>query len=142
MTDKNQIKLFKRRSSTGPSEATISKSIEEYLDLRGIYNDRLNSGLVQQVKRHKGKDGKMTEFRNWVRLCKEGTPDRYFIVAGRIFFVEVKRKGGLLRPNQAERIAQLQAAGAVVFVVDSRHSFEQQFIQHFQNLVRRKKADG
>lgn len=119
-------------------EAEISKSIEQYLNAKRIYNDRINSGKVQVTKRFRGRDGKLKEFTNWVALAKKGTPDRFFIIDGRIFFVEVKRKGKEPRPEQIERHKELEAAGAVVINADSLDSFIRQFTSVTNQLKRSK----
>lgn len=110
-----------------PKEQAISKSIQDYLDKRGIYNDRLNSGKVQVIKQFRQKDGQMKRFETWLQLAKKGTPDRFFIIRGRIFFVEVKKRGKKPTPEQIERHDELGRAGAVVLVADSLDSFMRQF---------------
>lgn len=117
---KGQAKKRSVRKST-TSERSVSKAIESYLSARRIYNDRLNSGLVMVTKG----DGRPYP----VRLCKAGTPDRFFIYRGRIVFVEVKREGEEPSEVQLDRQKELKAAGAVVLNVDSIDSFISEFSQ-------------
>jgi hypothetical protein len=96
------------------SEQAISKAIQQYLDVRHIYNDRLNAGKVKV-------GGK------YLQLAKKGTPDRFYISKGQIYFVEVKRPGEKPTKEQIERHQELRDAGAVVIVADSLDSFINQF---------------
>ena len=119
-----------RPKALEPKEAGISKSIENYLDRLHIYNDRLNSGSVEVIKRFK-RDGIWQERKNWMRLAKKGTPDRFFIMSGRIFFIEVKMRGKVPTPEQIERHQELRRAGARIIVADSLNSFITQFKEMF-----------
>jgi len=110
-----------------PKENFISKQIEAWLERRGIYTDRQNSGMVEVVKRFKRPGGEWQERRDWLRLCKKGTPDRMFILSGKIGYVEVKMRG--MAPTE-EQLAQhdlLRLKGAWVIVADSLESFVRQF---------------
>lgn len=115
-------------------EQTVSKSIQDYLDKQGIYNDRLNSGKVQVIKKFRQRDGNFKEFNTWLQLCKKGTPDRFGIIPpkGRILFVEVKRRGQKATPEQIDVHNELRAAGAIVIVADSIDSFIRQFKEIFE----------
>lgn len=104
-------------------EASLSARIAGYLTKRGIYNDRLNCGVVETVK--KLAEGK--ERRDWLHLCKTGTPDRFAILRGYIIFIEVKRQGEKPTPEQIKRHEELRKSGAIVLVVDSYKSFLKQF---------------
>jgi hypothetical protein len=115
-----------------PKEANVSKSIEDFLNKRGIYNDRLNSGMIQQVTTYTDKKGQTKEFRRWIRLAKRGSPDRWFLMGGRMFLIEVKRKGKKPTPEQLERHDELRRAGAYIFNVDSIDEFRRQFNERFQ----------
>lgn len=115
-----------------PKEQTISKSIQDFLDKKGIYNDRLNSGKVQVIKQFRQKDGNVKKFETWLQLCKKGTPDRFAIIppgldplkrGGFLLLIEVKTKGGKPTPEQLERHRELRDAGAMVFVADSIDGF-------------------
>ena len=124
-----------------PKEQTISKSIQDYLDKRGIYNDRLNSGKVQVIKQFRQKDGNMKRFETWLQLAKKGTPDRFAIIppaldplkrGGFVMFIEVKMKGKKPTPEQAERHRELREAGALVVVADSINEFIRKFKAIFE----------
>lgn len=117
----------KKPQALTPTEASVSKSIQEFLDAHRIYNDRLNAGMIQQVTAYTDKSGTNKEYRRWIHLCKKGTPDRFFIMSGRIYFVEVKRRGKSATDDQLRRHDELQRAGAKIIVTDSIDSFIRQF---------------
>ena len=50
---------------------------------------------------------------------RRSVPDRLFIRAGRVVFIEFKRLGGKLTSGQAREIQRLRAAGAEVYVAYS-----------------------
>jgi|SRR6185369_9727447 len=105
--------LFTKQALT-VKETALSNQIAKYLSLRGFYHDRLNSGKIRIGSRV-------------VTLCREGTPDRFCIISGRIVFVEVKQKDKKPTQAQLQRHEELKAAGAVVLVTDSFNDFEQKF---------------
>lgn len=140
MTERVKLKDFKGGLFAGgqkgpqaiqPSEQTVSKSIQDFLDKKSLYNDRLNAGKVQVIKQFRQKDGNIKRFETWLQLCKKGTPDRFFITGGKIYFVEVKTKGKKPTPEQLERHQELRAAGAIVMVADSIDSFIRQYNEIF-----------
>jgi hypothetical protein len=139
MTTRMKLKDFKgglfdgkRPKALTPSESSISKAIRDFLDARRIYNDRLNSGKIFSVTKYfEKKSGREKEFSRWIYLCKPGTPDRFFIVAGKIYLVEVKVLGKTPKPDQIERHKELRAAGATIIVADSFDSFVTQFNRLF-----------
>lgn len=113
-------------------ETPLSAMIAEYLSARRIYNDRLNSGKVQVIKTYPSKSGEWREYRNWMHLCEEGTPDRFAIVRGDNGFgvhvyIEVKQKGKKASPEQISKHEELRRAGAVVITVDSFDDFLAKF---------------
>lgn len=48
-----------------------------------------------------------------------GVPDRLFIYAGRVFFIEFKAEGKKATPAQERELAAIRSAGVNAFVVDS-----------------------
>lgn len=48
-----------------------------------------------------------------------GVPDDVFIRDGRVIWVEFKRPGKNLRPQQAKRVREMRAHGAEVHVIDN-----------------------
>lgn len=104
-------------------ETPLSARIAEYLSRNGIYHDRLNCGTVEVVKRIKYGE----ERRDWLHLCKTGTPDRFAIVRGYIVFIEVKKFGNKASPDQLTRHEEIRKSGAIVLVVDSYESFIREF---------------
>lgn len=122
----------KKPTPLTPTEANVSKAIEQFLTANRIYNDRLNSGKVEAVTKYfEKKTGRWKQFTKWVMLAKKGTPDRFFIISGRIYFVEVKKMGGRLSEDQIERHAELRKNGCTVFVASSIDSFINQFKEYF-----------
>lgn len=92
-------------------ETSLSAQIAEYLTMRGIYNERLNSGRVE------------TKSGYWITLCERGTPDRLAIVRGQAIFIETKTLGKKPTPEQLEKHDELRDAGAIVIVADSYQQF-------------------
>jgi hypothetical protein len=123
MKNKNLSGNIFTKESLRERETSLSARIADYLTKCGIYNDRLNCGVVETVK--KLKEGE--ERRDWLHLCKTGTPDRFCIVRGYIVFIEVKRLGEKPAPEQIKRHEELRRSGAIVLVVDSFESFLKQF---------------
>lgn len=121
-------------------ETPLSSSIAEWLDVNRIYNDRLNSGNVEVVKKFPDKNGQWREYRNWIQLAKKGTPDRFAIWCGYIIFIEVKQKGKTASPEQIERHEELRRAGAHVILTDSLDDFIIQFNERRSFISQRVKA--
>jgi len=92
-------------------ETSLSAQIEDWLNARNIYNDRLQCGRVQTTRGH------------WMNLCKTGTPDRFAIIRGQIVFIEVKKRGEKPSEEQHERHYELRESGAIVLVADSFDNF-------------------
>lgn len=103
-------------------ETSLSAQIAEWLDNRGIYNDRLQCGSFT------------TSRGNWIKLCKAGTPDRFAIIRGQIVFIEVKKLGEKPSAEQCERHDELRESGAIVLVVDSFDTFVSQ-ITAFRQII-------
>jgi hypothetical protein len=59
----------------------------------------------------------------FVSPSQSGVPDRVFIRAGAVVFVEFKATGKQLRPLQARVIAKMREQGATVHVIDSVEGF-------------------
>jgi hypothetical protein len=82
------------------SENDVEKACLDLVSLHGYYPIRLHAGLFRSA------DGK-----RWIRGVDKGTPD--YIVLGklgkRVFFLEVKRPGEHLRPDQEKKIWELEA---------------------------------
>jgi hypothetical protein len=105
--------LFTKQALT-IKETALSASIAEWLDLKRVYNDRLNSGKIKFGTR-------------MIHLCKTGTPDRFAILEGQIIFIEVKQKGKKATTEQLMRHNELRNSGAIVIVADSFDDFERKF---------------
>lgn len=62
------------------------------------------------------KDGWLTRKLKWIG--RRNAPDRFFAKDGRVVLIEFKRPNGGDRGKQAKEIAELQAAGVEVHLVD------------------------
>ena len=87
-------------------EAEIQRAIIEYCEVHGNIVLRLNAGNVKKGSRH-------------IRLCPPGTPDLLIVRDGKNLWIEVKRPGESLRPEQKEMIAELESRGELVIVARS-----------------------
>lgn len=96
-------------------ETPLSAQIKEYLDNRGLWNERLNSGKVE------------TKRGNWITLCEKGTPDRITLICGIAVFIETKMRGEKPSPDQLKKHDELRASGAVVIVADEYFQFIAEF---------------
>lgn len=109
---------YKRKKSTKPrkpqrhDEQDLSRLIQADLKLlefhkRIVHFDRLNSGLVQ------------TALGYWIKLCRKGTSDIYFMMPGRlIIYIETKAKTGQSK-EQKEFQEKVERAGHKYHVVNS-----------------------
>jgi len=67
---------------------------------------------------------------------RAGVPDRIVLApGGRIYFVEMKRPGGKLRPLQQKVIADIRKLGFKVFVIDSREGVKE-FIEILKGAIK------
>ena len=56
-----------------------------------------------------------------VKMQGGALPDRLIVLSDeRVVWVEVKRPGGVPRPNQAAKIQKLRSKGQQVYVIDNR----------------------
>lgn len=96
--------LGRRRPAPAPSEAETVGAVLAYLAHAQIPAWRTNSGTLYVAGR-------------LVRLAPAGTADVLgCLPGGRLLAVEVKRKGGRLRPAQALWLDRMRAQGALAFV--------------------------
>lgn len=87
----------------------------------GKAEGKIEDYLVQQVEERGGLIRKAC----WVG--RRGCPDRFVALAGRSFFVEVKKPGGKLDGHQEREIEKLRAHNTTVWVVDSREAIDDMF---------------
>lgn len=52
---------------------------------------------------------------------ERGNPDKIFLKKNRVFFIEFKREGGKLRPQQVLKCTELRKRGFLVFSSDNIH---------------------
>lgn len=94
------IRKHREQDLTGPVIA--------FLALADIYAFRLNAGKVQ------------TAHGTWVQLAPKGTADVVGVLpGGRWLCVELKRKGGKVRKEQAEWLDMMRGKGALCVVITS-----------------------
>jgi hypothetical protein len=96
-------------------ETPLSAQIAEYLDNRGLWNERLNCGKIQ------------TQNGNWIHLCEAGTPDRLTLICGVAVFIETKKRGQNPTAEQLAKHEELRRNGAVVIVADDYFQFMAEF---------------
>ena len=98
----------------------LTKCIMEYVKLRGGFCARINTmGVIRSGK--------------WTRSGSTlGMPDLQGVFNGLPFYVEVKHGQDRLSEIQRKRIAELEEAGAKVFVA---HDFEG-FFEWFNELIK------
>ena len=77
----------------------------------GVRENKVERYLDSEVK----KLGGIT--RKWVSPGVSGVPDRIVLIAGRVFFVEVKTEDGKLSAAQQREHARLKDAGAKVYTL-------------------------
>lgn len=97
-----------------PSESQILASILAYLGVerRVLWAERMNSGKGQLLR----PDGSQT----WIRFGFKGCPDIIGQLRdGRALYVETKRAGGRVRPEQRAFIDAAAAHGAVAVIARS-----------------------
>jgi hypothetical protein len=92
------------------SENDVEFGVKQVLLYRGYGFERLHTGVAKTL------DGK-----RYIKLCPPGTPD--YMAIHETFpglYIEVKRPGGALRPEQEQRIWELrQGLRLTVAVIDS-----------------------
>lgn len=103
------------RRKMRPKEGDISKAIGRQLTDAGVWNTRIQSGMLKMP------DGRV------IQMSKPGTPDRVFNL-GLNVWIEVKRPGEHPTPDQVATIAKLKANGSLVFILDDAADLD--FILH------------
>jgi hypothetical protein len=89
----------------GP-ESQVLEGCLNYLEVRGIYHWRNNTGAVQIAPGR------------FMRFGKKGSSDILGVLpGGRMLCVECKAKGGRLSPEQKQFLADVQELGALALVV-------------------------
>lgn len=105
-----------------PKESDLKSTISDYLQIlenQGLlYWDRINSGEILALN----KDGSQ----RLIKLARPGTADLFFIVFGRITFLECKRKGEKQKPEQKIFQDKIENAGAFYWLIDNFEYFKQQ----------------
>jgi hypothetical protein len=81
--------------------------------------------LEKEIERKlvRGIESRGGKCRKFVSPGWKGTPDRIVLMpGGRIYFVELKKPGGKLRPLQKQRLKELQQLGFKALYLDSIES--------------------
>ena len=78
------------------SENDVESACLDLARLRGWWPIRLHAGLFRSP-----------DARRWIRGVEKGTPD-YILVKAPSFFLETKRPGGELSPEQRQKIFELE----------------------------------
>lgn len=86
-------------------ETDISAQIADYLNAKGIYNVRVNSGGL--IK---------TAIGTWIHLAPKGTPDRFACHRGLLIAIEVKRPGEKPTNDQLEQHELIRNSGGIVVI--------------------------
>lgn len=98
------------------TEKETQKAILEYLDVRGIFHYRQNSGAYKAA--HGG----------FIRYGTKGAPDIVAVFRGKYIGIEVKDIKGRLNDNQKDFCKLLEAAGGIYMIArdidDVIHYFE------------------
>lgn len=104
-------------------ESDLKSSILDFLQIyenqNKLYSDRLNSGKLLVLN----KDGSQ----RLVKLCKEGSADIYFIIYGRVIFIETKRAKGKQRESQKVFQNKVESVSATYWLVDNFDDFLNKF---------------
>lgn len=95
-----------------PTEAQTQRAILDYLLARGHYVWRNNTGMF--TGEYKGR-------KRFIRAGLKGSADIIGVerVSGQLIAIEVKRRGGKIRPEQLEFIAEITRRRGLAFVAYS-----------------------
>lgn len=91
-------------------ESDIQRTILEYLDVIGVFNTRVNSGMIAT-----GFGGKT----RMVKGAKAGFPDILVLYKGRFIGLEVKTQKGKQNDNQIIMEREIKKNGGEYYVVRS-----------------------
>ena len=95
-----------------PLESVIQAQIMEYLLFKGYFVWRANNAPIFDAKRG--------AFRKAGKYAPKGLPDIGGVLNdGRAFFIEVKRPGGKVSPDQQAFLDRANGLGALAFVAYS-----------------------
>jgi hypothetical protein len=98
-------------------ERAVVKACLEYLELRGIYAYRQNTGAAE----YQDKTGK----RRFVRYGKPGASDIVGVLpGGRFLAVECKAPGGRISEHQARFLRDIERMGGVAVIARSVEDLE------------------
>jgi hypothetical protein len=98
-------------------EGAVVKACLEYLELRGVYAYRQNTGAAE----YQDKAGK----KRFVRYGKPGVSDIIGVLpGGRFLAVECKAPGGRLSENQIEFLNDIERMGGLAVVAKSVDDLE------------------
>lgn len=101
------------------SEQNIQNDCAQYLEYRGYYTLRINSGKVKSSWDYKGKAG-MKKYESWIQLAPKGTPDMLVISPqGIASFIEFKKPNKERTPEQIRMATIIESKNIKVYVIKS-----------------------
>jgi len=97
-------------------ETDLSATIGKWLDFKGIYQIRVQSGQVQIEGR-------------WIHCAKKGTPDRILCYKGRFVGLEIKKPGAKPTKDQLAAHDEIRRCGGIVIIASSIEDVEKGLIE-------------
>lgn len=83
-----------------------------------MFEREIEKRFVKRIRNIKGYAWK------FVSPGLNGVPDRIVLLGGRVYFVELKRPGGVLSPIQKVMINRIKRAGLEVFIIENDHDID------------------
>lgn len=105
-----------------PKESEVQRAILDYLELRGIFHYRNNSGAFKREDGH------------FYRFGAVGSPDIVCVIKGYFIGLEVKSPTGSQSADQKQFQSHLEKAGGFYFVVRSIDDAQRAF-QHVEEVL-------
>lgn len=93
-------------------ERDITEQVKGFLESRGWYAVRLQSGTVRGVTRG-----------TYINLGAKGLPDWIFVRAREALFVEMKKPGGVPSADQKKWLERAEIQGIMAIVADGLGTF-------------------
>jgi hypothetical protein len=115
--EKGRRKGAKVKVVSRPLEKVVQADVMATIRRQGLWCMRNNSGAAVVGK---GKD------RRFFKFGEPGSADVFSLMGGRLFVVEVKRKGEKLDKHQLEWLLARQEEGAIVMWTDDADEFAEQ----------------
>lgn len=107
---RNNDKFAHYKDDMKPTESQIQNAIRTYLEMRGVYVIRVNSGSIPIGT------GK---YKRWFKGADAGTPDLVACHNGKFIGIEVKRPTKKQTDRQIYQAGRIERAGGVSIVATS-----------------------